>query len=146
MTTLTKTSPLYTPLCERLNIDVPIILAGMGTAAGLDLTAAVSNAGGLGVLGCTGQTPEEMRAPRLWTSDSTPERLQSLLADHDERMALISDEGGIFEIMAGLYSDGKANIDVFLQAHAGRSVRVDRGSRTVYLNKPSLSFGLAIQP
>lgn len=61
MTTLAKTSPLYTPLCERLNIDVPIILAGMGTASGPDLSAAVSNAGGLGVLGCTGQAPEEMR-------------------------------------------------------------------------------------
>lgn len=61
MTTLTKTSPLRTPLCDRLNIDVPIILAGMGVASGPDLTAAVSNAGGLGVLGCTGQVPEEMR-------------------------------------------------------------------------------------
>lgn len=61
MTTLTKTSPLHTPLCDRLNIDVPIILAGMGRASGPDLTAAVSNAGGLGVLGCTGQTPDEMR-------------------------------------------------------------------------------------
>ena len=61
MATVTKTSPLYTPLCEQLNIDFPVILAGMGTASGPDLTAAVSNAGGLGVLGCTGQTPEEMR-------------------------------------------------------------------------------------
>ncbi len=61
MATIAKTSPLYTPLCEKLGIDVPIILAGMGTASGPDLTAAVSNAGGLGVLGCTGQTPDEMR-------------------------------------------------------------------------------------
>lgn len=59
--TTTKTSPLHTPLCDKLNIDVPIILAGMGTAAGPELAAAVSNAGGLGVLGCTGQTPDEMR-------------------------------------------------------------------------------------
>ncbi|MCH7500226.1 MAG: DUF3987 domain-containing protein [Nitrospinae bacterium] len=92
------------------------------------------------------ETPEELLPPRLWTSDITPERLQSLMAEHGERMGLISDEGGIFEIMAGLYSDGRANLDIFLQGHAGKAVRVDRGNRTVYLQKPALSFGLAIQP
>jgi len=61
MATATKSSALNTSLCEKLNIEVPIILAGMGSAAGPELAAAVSNAGGLGVLGCTGQTPDEMR-------------------------------------------------------------------------------------
>ena len=92
------------------------------------------------------ETPDEIRPPRLWTSDATPERLQGLLAENGERMALLSDEGGIFEIMSGLYSDGRANIDVFLQAHAGRPVRVDRGSRHVFLDRPAFSFGLAVQP
>ena len=92
------------------------------------------------------ETPDEVRPPRLWTGDVTPERLQGLMVEQGERMALLSDEGGIFEVMAGLYSDGKANIDVFLQAHAGKAVRVDRGSRTAYLNRPALTFGLAVQP
>lgn len=92
------------------------------------------------------ETPEEIRAPRLWTGDTTPERLQGLLADYGERMAVLSDEGGIFEIMAGLYSDGRANLDVFLQGHAGKSVRVDRQGRTAHLDAPALTFGLAIQP
>lgn len=92
------------------------------------------------------ETPEEIRAPRLWTGDTTPERLQGLLADHGERMAVLSDEGGIFEIMAGLYSDGRANLDIFLQGHAGKSVRVDRQGRTAHLDAPALTFGLAIQP
>ena len=91
-------------------------------------------------------TPEELLPPRLWTGDVTPERLQSLMAEHGERMGLLSDEGGIFEIMSGLYSSGRANIDVFNQAHTGKSIRVDRGGRTVYLQNPALSFGLAIQP
>lgn len=90
--------------------------------------------------------PEEISAPRLWTGDVTPERLQGLLVEHGERMALLSDEAGIFEIMAGLYSDGKVNLDVFLQAHAGKSVRVDRTSRTAHLESPALTFGLAVQP
>jgi putative DNA primase/helicase len=91
--------------------------------------------------------PEEIRAPRLFTNDCTPEAFQSLLAQHGERMAVLSDEGGIFEVMAGLYTDGKANMDVFLKSHVGSSVRVDRsGGRTVYLNHPLSTFGLAVQP
>lgn len=52
---------LHTPLCERLGIDVPILSAGMGPISGPDLVAAVSNAGGLGVLGCTSMAPDEVR-------------------------------------------------------------------------------------
>jgi hypothetical protein len=92
------------------------------------------------------ETPDEKYAPRLWTGDVTPERLQSLMVEQGERMSLLSDEGGIFEIMAGLYSNGAANIDVFLKGHAGSPVRVDRGSRSANMNAPALSFGLAIQP
>ena len=52
---------LKTPLCERLEIDLPIFSAGMGPIAGPELVAAVSNAGGLGVLGCTTMSPEQVR-------------------------------------------------------------------------------------
>jgi len=45
---------LHTRLCDILDIEYPIILAGMGGYCGPTLAAAVSNAGGLGVLGCTG--------------------------------------------------------------------------------------------
>jgi nitronate monooxygenase len=55
---------LRTPLCELLGIEYPIMLAGMGAgneggAAGPELVAAVSEAGGLGVLGGTGHDVEE---------------------------------------------------------------------------------------
>ena len=52
---------LGTPLCRRLGIEHPVLNAGMGAAAGPDLVAAVSNAGGLGVLGAAGATPEYVR-------------------------------------------------------------------------------------
>jgi len=90
--------------------------------------------------------PEELKSPRLWTNDATPEKMQGLLVENGERMSILSDEGGIFEVMAGLYSDGRANIDVFLQGHAGTSLRVDRGSRTVHLTAPAVSFGITVQP
>lgn len=92
------------------------------------------------------QMPDEIRAPRLFTSDSTPERLQVLLAEHGERMAVLSDEAGSFQIMGGLYSGGQAHLDVYLQAHAGSPMRVDRASRAVHIDRPALSMGLLVQP
>lgn len=51
---------LRTELCDRLGIEKPIILAGMGGVAGPELVAAVSNAGGLGVLGAASMLPDEL--------------------------------------------------------------------------------------
>src|SRR5271167_853787 len=42
---------LKTPLCDVFGIQVPIILAPMGTCTSAELAAAVSNAGGLGGIG-----------------------------------------------------------------------------------------------
>ncbi|MFM2058876.1 MAG: hypothetical protein RLY71_3261 [Pseudomonadota bacterium] len=90
--------------------------------------------------------PEEARAPRLFTGDTTAERLQAMLVEHSERMAVHSDEPGIFLIMAGIYSGGVANLDVFLQGHAGSAMRVDRAGRSAHIDKPALSVGLMVQP
>jgi nitronate monooxygenase len=55
---------LRTPLCDLLGIEYPIILAGMGAGSGgsalAELVAAVSDAGGLGVLGAAGLGPEQI--------------------------------------------------------------------------------------
>jgi enoyl-[acyl-carrier protein] reductase II len=42
---------LKTPLCDVLGIEVPIILAPMGSATSAEFAAAVSNSGGLGGIG-----------------------------------------------------------------------------------------------
>lgn len=52
---------LRTPLCDVLGIKYPIILAGMARTSSGPLAAAVSNAGGLGVIGGLGYTPEQLR-------------------------------------------------------------------------------------
>jgi replicative DNA helicase len=90
--------------------------------------------------------PEEIRAPRLFSGDTTAERLQAMLVEYGERMAVHSDEAGIFLIMAGIYNGGAANLDVFLQGHAGSAMRVDRAGRSAHVDKPALSFGLLLQP
>jgi NAD(P)H-dependent flavin oxidoreductase YrpB (nitropropane dioxygenase family) len=51
---------LRTRLCELLGIEHPIVLGGMGTATSPELVAAVCEAGGLGILGATRQTPDEL--------------------------------------------------------------------------------------
>jgi NAD(P)H-dependent flavin oxidoreductase YrpB (nitropropane dioxygenase family) len=52
---------LHTPLCDRLGIDVPILCAPMGFVTGPELAAAVSNAGGLGILSFSRNPPEILR-------------------------------------------------------------------------------------
>src|SRR6185369_14303547 len=44
---------LRTPICTLLGIEHPIVLGGMGGGTSPELVAAVSAAGGLGVLGAT---------------------------------------------------------------------------------------------
>ena len=51
---------LRTRICALLGIEHPIVLGGMGTGTSPELVAAVSAAGGLGVLGATRQNPEEL--------------------------------------------------------------------------------------
>ena len=86
-------------------------------------------------------------APRLFTADVTPEELASLLHENQGRMAVLSAEGGVFDIMAGRYSAGMPNIDVYLAGHAGDVIRVDRRGRPPeYVDRPALTIGLAVQP
>lgn len=49
---------LHTPLCDFLNIRHPIMLAGMGGVSYAELAAAMCNAGGYGVLGMAGTSPD----------------------------------------------------------------------------------------
>ena len=62
---------LHTPLCDLLGVKHPIMLAGMGGVSYAELAAAVTNAGGYGVLGMAGRSPEfirdEMRKVRSLT-------------------------------------------------------------------------------
>lgn len=52
---------LHTPLCDLLGVKHPIMQAGMGGVSYAELAAAVTNAGGYGVLGMAGTTPEFIR-------------------------------------------------------------------------------------
>lgn len=53
---------LRTALCDRFGIEYPIFQAGMAPVAGPELAAAVSSAGGLGIIAAAHTAPEEVRA------------------------------------------------------------------------------------
>merc|ERR1712137_618428 len=60
-TTMASPQQLRTKLTDLLKIQHPVMLAGMNVAAGPKLAAAVTNAGGLGVIGGVGYTPDMLR-------------------------------------------------------------------------------------
>ncbi len=62
---------LWTPLCDLLGIKYPILQAGMVPGGSPELAAAVSNAGGLGVLGASGWEPEDIREKIRWIRYNT---------------------------------------------------------------------------
>lgn len=91
--------------------------------------------------------PEIPTVPQIWAQDVTPENLGTIMANNNERMAILSDEAGIFDILGGRYSSGIPNLDLFLQGHAGSSIKVNRGSRPpVFMQTPALTLGLSPQP
>jgi len=84
--------------------------------------------------------------PRLVADDVTAEAAGTLLAEQNGRLAIISAEGGIFDIIAGRYSK-LPNLDLWLKGHAGDPVKVDRKGRPPeHIRRPALTVGLMIQP
>ncbi len=87
---------MKTILCERLGIEQPIIQAPMGGAAGPGLAAAVSNAGGLGMLPLWRADFETMRRQIRETRALTARPFAvnlNLEFPQEERLAVCLDEG-----------------------------------------------------
>ena len=90
---------------------------------------------------------KEIKPCRLFCDDITPEKLSGILSDNAGRTAILSSEGGIFDVLAGRYSPGNVNIDVFLKAHSGDSIRVDRqGRQSEYIKNPAMTTLIFSQP
>ncbi len=93
------------------------------------------------------ELPEVPRIPRLLADNTTPEALAQLMEQLGGTVAIITAEGGIFDILAGMYSKGVPNLDLFLKAHSGDMFRVDRRSgEPIYLEHPCLTLGISPQP
>jgi enoyl-[acyl-carrier protein] reductase II len=95
-----------TTLCDMLEIEVPVFLAGMGGVAFAPLCAAVSEAGGFGTLGMAAASPDairdEMRAVRELTSAPFGVDLLTALPQTLEQSAQVIIDEGAKVFIAGL--------------------------------------------
>jgi len=93
------------------------------------------------------ETTSAASPTRYIADDCTPERLATLLRDQGGRIAVMSPEGDVFDLMAGRYSaKGMSNFGVFLKGHAGDALRIDRVGRSEFVKAPAITIGLAVQP
>lgn len=127
----------------RRQIAVKAMEQELRTAAKANTDEATANAIGAAAAANIEVPP----IPRLVADDVTPEAAASLLAEQKGRLAIISAEGGIFDIIAGRYNGNVPNLDLWLKGHSGDMIRVDRKGRPPeYIPRPALTLGLMIQP
>jgi hypothetical protein len=90
----------------------------------------------------------EPALPRLLVDDVTAEKLGMMLAEQGGRIASMSPEGNVFDLMAGQYSkSGSPQFDVYLKGHSGDDLVTDRVSRkSVRVERPALTCAYAMQP
>src|SRR6476661_3740492 len=83
-------------VCNLLNIQYPIIQAGMIWCSGWELASAVSNAGGLGIIGSGSMYPDILRTHilkcRLATDHPFGVNVPLLYPDLDAHMRIILEE------------------------------------------------------
>ncbi len=84
-------------VCDLFNIEVPIVQAGMIWCSGWELASAVSNAGGLGLLGSGSMYPDVLRDHIKKCKAATPRpfgvNVPLLYPNIEEHMKIIVEEG-----------------------------------------------------
>lgn len=94
---------------------------------------------------------EEQPEPRLLASDVTPEMLAVLLSRHGGRMAIVSTEADLYDVVLGAYAR-TPNIGVYLKGWSGDEVIVDRkggnGSAGTAIRIPEalITVSITVQP
>lgn len=83
--------------------------------------------------------------PKLFINDVTAESLATIVYEQGQCLGILSDEGGLIEVISGLYSGGAANIDIILKGFDGGDVRIVRRDRQYDMN-PFLTLMLIVQP
>jgi enoyl-[acyl-carrier protein] reductase II len=113
---------LHTRLTKLLGIEHPIIQGGMAWTATWELVAAVSNAGGLGVIGA-GHMPtdllrEQIRAAKRATDRPFGVNLMLLTPHIDELVQMVLDEG------APVVTTGAGNPGRYMTALQEKGIKV----------------------
>jgi len=106
---------INTTVTKLFNIKHPIMLAGMNVAAGPELAAAVTNNGGLGVIGGVGYTPKVLRSQIKMIKDNLTDKNAPFGVD-----LLIPQVGGSARKTNYDYTGGKLKelVDVIIEEKA----------------------------
>lgn len=90
------------------------------------------------------------KEPRYFADDVTTEQLGVLMSEHNNGVFSIfsAEASDVLSIAAGRYSGGNnANIGIYLKAHCGDPISVDRVNRpAIYVENPALTIGAMAQP
>lgn len=119
---------IHTYICDLLGIKHPIVLGGMRSATSASLVAAVSNGGGLGTLGASGMSAEQVRAETkaIRAATDKPFGINHLLFEVEE-------EGFTATLEA------RPAVIAFAWAHSNQDLRAyfqrahDVGSKVMYM-------------
>lgn len=105
---------LRTPLCDVLGIEYPVLSVGFGAGARAELAAAVSNAGGFGVLGASGVPPELLarEVARTRTLTDSPFGINLIIAE-DAGVHPQDDRRFFLEQIAAAADEGLAAVVFF---------------------------------
>ena len=120
---------IKTPICDLLGIEHPIVLGGMGGGYTQSaMVAAVSNAGGLGTLGCHGRGGDQIGKDAAAIRDATnqPFALNFLLFSTEEDSLAAALEARP-AVMSYAWPSGDQDIGPYLRrAH-------DAGAKVTYM-------------
>jgi enoyl-[acyl-carrier protein] reductase II len=131
--------PLKSRLTETLGIEYPIIQGGMAWTATAELAAAVSNGGGLGIIGAghmpTQMLREQIRLAKTLTSKPFGVNLMLLTPHIDELVDMVLEEG-VHAVTTGAGNPGK-----YMSALKDKNIKVLTVVPSVALAKRMESIG-----
>ena len=90
--------------------------------------------------------------PRLLADDTSPEAVAGLLREHGQRLAILSTEADLFDMLLRGKPGQRANMNLFLKAWSGDSFTRDRkggsesGPEWTELARPLLTIACSVQP
>ena len=112
---------LRTRICDLLGVEHPVLLGGMSTHTTPEMVAGVSNAGGLGILGCAGMSPQAVarNAEEIRALSDRPFGMNLLLfmANDEAVSAVLAASPSVFSTAWGFPQADLAAL--FSRAHEG---------------------------
>ena len=84
--------------------------------------------------------------PTLITDDATPETVKTLLYQNQGRLANLSSEGELFEMIAGRYKDKGVALSPYLEGFSGDPIKVHRQNRRENISSALITIGIMPQP